>query len=202
MGILKWAAMAVTFVGLSACASFPSGTSVADYCANPQRAGEAVCQLSVEINGNRTALAETNMSLNEARAIANSALSAADRAQMTADAANRKADAALRRADAALRPDDLDCETRVLQQTNIGTCRPGYTVMSCTQTRFTYRSGGPSILREIDDKQCRFHDRVLEMRVRCCRSSQQSSRVEYVPAPELRGRPAPVQPRTDVPVGP
>ena len=200
MAFVKWAAMAVVTVALSACASFPRGTSVADYCADPGNAGEAVCQLSVDIAGNRTALSETNMSLSEARAIANSALGAADRAQRTADSANLKADEALRRADAALRPDDLDCETRVLQKTNIGNCRPGYTVMGCTQTRFTTRAGGLSILREIDDKQCRFHDRVLEMRVRCCRSSQQSSRVQYVPAPELRGTPRPVQPRTDIPV--
>ena len=202
MGIFKWAALGAAMLGLSACASFPRGTTVAEYCANPDRAGEAVCQLNVEIAGNRTALADTNMSLSEARRIANSALSAADRAQLTADQANRKADEALRRADEALNADDLECETRVLQQTNIGSCRPGYTVMSCTQTRFTYRSGGPSILREIDDKQCRFHDRVLEMRVRCCKGASDQSRVEFIEPDPQPGRSQPIRPRTDVPVGP
>jgi hypothetical protein len=47
-------------------------------------------------------------------------------------------------------------------------CREGFTLTSCQQTRYTYRAGGPSILREINDQQCRFHDRVLEMQVRCC----------------------------------
>ncbi|MEZ5947040.1 MAG: hypothetical protein R3C04_09375 [Hyphomonas sp.] len=68
----------------------------------------------------------------------------------------------------ASRDDSVVCETRTIQQSNVGTCRPGYTVTSCTQTRFTYRAGGPSILREINDQQCRFQDKVLEMQVRCC----------------------------------
>jgi len=171
MRLRKLFAMALGLIVLSACASFQRGMTVADYCADPSNDWEAVCQMNVEIEGNRTALSETNMSLSEARQIADSAQSAADRAQTTADQASRKADEALRRADEALRPDDLDCETRIIQKTDTGTCRPGYTVMSCTQTRYTYRAGGPSILREIDDKQCRFHDRVLEMRVRCCRGA-------------------------------
>ncbi len=195
MRLMKFFAMALGLIALSACASFQRGTSVADYCADPRNDWEAVCQLNVEIAGNRTALSQTNMSLSEARQIANSALSAADRAQRTADSANRKADEALRRADAALRPDDLDCETRIIQKSDIGNCRPGYTVMSCTQTRYTYRAGGPSILREIDDKQCRFHDRVLEMRVRCCRGAGTGTVGEPVP---LQGAPV-SQPRTYVP---
>jgi len=64
--------------------------------------------------------------------------------------------------------DDLYCETQTIQQTNIGSCPVGLKLMSCTQTRYTFRAGGPSILREINDETCRFHDRVLEMKVRCC----------------------------------
>ena len=157
---------------LTACANFPNGTSVADYCADADNAGEAVCQLNVEINGNSTAIADTNMSLREARSIADSALSAANAAQASADRANSLASEAMQRANSALgQTDDLACETRTIQKTNIGTCEPGYTLTSCTQSRYTTRSGGPSILREIDDKQCRFHDRVLEMKVRCCKTT-------------------------------
>ena len=154
---------------LTACASFPSGTTVAEYCADAENAAEAVCQLNVEINGNKTALADTNMSLREARSVANNALAAAAAAQASADRAYSLASQAMQRANSSM--DDLTCETRTIQKTNIGTCEPGYTLTSCTQSRYTFRAGGPSILREINDKQCRFHDRVLEMKVRCCKTT-------------------------------
>lgn len=151
---------------LAACETpFRNGQTVADYCANPNNANRSVCQLSVEINGTRTALAETDLKLSEARQIADSATAAAANAQLTADKAVDMASAALNSAD------DLYCETHTINQTNIGTCPANLKVMSCTQTRYTYRAGGPSILREIDDEKCRFHDRVLEMRVRCCNVS-------------------------------
>lgn len=162
---------AVSAVLITACAGLPNGTSVADYCADGTKADEAVCQLKLEIDGNTTALADTNMSLREARAMASRAQSAADAAQSSADRANSLAAQAMARANAAHgNMEHLTCETRTIQKTNIGTCEPGYTLTSCTQSRYTTRSGGPSILREIDDKQCRFHDRVLEMKVRCCKT--------------------------------
>jgi len=196
---MRLLAIATGLLALSACATFPTDTRVADYCADPGNSDDAVCQLSMEIEGNRTALSETSLSLSEARQIADTALESAERAQSTAETANRKADEALRRADAALRPDDLDCETRIIQKTDIGTCRPGYTVMSCTQTRYTYRAGGPSILREINDEQCRFHDRVLEMRVRCCRGADTGTVGTPVP---LSGGTTRSTPRSDVPTSP
>lgn len=156
---------------LTSCAGIPRDMSVAEYCADPSNSFENVCRLKVEIDGNYTALTETNMSVREARSVADRAIAAARAAQVSADRANSLAAQAMQRANAAYgKVDELDCTTRTIQKTNIGTCEPGYTLMSCTQSRYTYRAGGPSILREINDEQCRFHDRILEMKVRCCRT--------------------------------
>lgn len=157
-GGLVLAALCVT----AACTSIPNDMTVAQYCANPDKANENVCRLKVEIDGQSTALADTNMRLSDA-------LSLTATAQSTADQARADAAAAMARAEEAMaKEDQMLCETRTIQKSNIGTCREGYTLTSCTQTRFTYRAGGPSILREINDQQCRFQDRVLEMQVRCC----------------------------------
>ncbi len=156
---------------LAACQTLGSNTTVAEHCANPDNANQAVCQLNVEINGQQTALADTDLRLSEARAVADSATESANEALNAAQRAQATADDAMARADAAL-ADDLYCETRTVQQSKIGTCAPGFKVMSCAQTRYTYRAGGPSIMREINDEQCRFHDRILEMQVRCCASAQ------------------------------
>lgn len=156
---------------LAGCATgLPSDMTVADYCANPDRATEDVCRLKVEIDGNATALAETNMSLRDARQISDSALSAAADAQASADAAQSRADAAYSLAE-HLSEKDLDCKTTTVQKSDTGTCAPGYTVMGCVQTRYTHRAGGLSFLRELNNEQCRFNSRVLEMQVRCCRAA-------------------------------
>lgn len=160
---------------LASCAGIPKDMSVAEYCADARNILENVCRLKVEIDGNATSIASTNMSLREARTIADRALSAAGAAQASADRANSLAAQAMQRAEAANgKMENLTCETRTIQKTNMGSCQPGYTLMSCTQSRYTFRAGGKSILREIDDKQCRFHDRVLEMKVRCCKTTQNS----------------------------
>lgn len=149
-------------MSVSACMNIPREQTVAEYCANPNKANENVCRLKVEIDGTSTALADTNMRLSDAFKLT------AD-AQATADSAKADAAAAMSRANAAYDKDDsMVCETRTIQKTNVGTCREGYTLTSCSQTRYTFRAGGPSILREINDEQCRFNDRVLEMQVRCC----------------------------------
>jgi hypothetical protein len=149
-------------LSVSACMNVPNDMTVAEYCANPDKANENVCRLKVEIDGQSTALADTNMRLADAFKLT------AD-AQATADSAKADAAAAMSAAQEALAKDNsMVCETRTVQKTNIGTCREGYTLTSCTQTRYTTRAGGPSILREINDEQCRFNDRVLEMQVRCC----------------------------------
>lgn len=163
MGIGKFIAAGAALSTLAACQVMPRDQSVAQYCSDPENAFESVCKLNVEINGNRTAITETNMSLNEARDLAQGASDAALRAQGTADTALGRADAAL-----AMR-ENMQCVTRTLNQTDTGTCEPGYAVMSCTQTRYTTRAGGLSVMRQITDEECKYNTRVLEMQVRCCR---------------------------------
>jgi hypothetical protein len=175
MGYGKILMVAALVTGLAGCMGIPREMTVAEYCANPRKANENVCRLKVEIDGTSTALAATDMRLSEARSIADNALAAAGRAQTTADGAQSTAGQALARAEAAMnKREQVVCETVTVQKSNTGTCRPGYALTSCTQTRFTYRSGGPSILREINDQQCRFNDRVLEMQVRCCGTASAS----------------------------
>lgn len=164
--LLIMAGSALIF-GLAACESMPSNTTVAEYCADASKANEAVCQLKVEINGNTTALADTNMRLDQARTLAENAAGAADQAITAAAAAQDTADRAL---SLAQQDQGLNCKTMTIQKTDTGTCEPGYTLVGCTQTRYTTRAGGLSFLREVNDEKCRFNSRVLEMQVRCCAS--------------------------------
>lgn len=176
MRLVKLAATAAIAAGLAGCMSIPKSQTVAEYCANPKKANENVCRLKVEIDGNSTALADTNMSLNKARMIADTSLRAANEAQASADRAMNAANGAQNTANGAmslarsamLKEEDLFCKTRTVQKSNTGTCEPGYTVMGCTQTRYTHAAGGLSFLRDVNDKQCRFNSKVLEMQVRCC----------------------------------
>lgn len=145
---------------LAACQDIPKEMSVADYCANTNNAQKDVCKVNVEIDGQRKALAETNMTVQQARSVADNAMSAATRAQQTADNAMTAA--------AANAPKDMQCETRTVQKSKVGSCSPGYKLVSCSQTRYTRRAGRLSFLRQVDDGQCRFNERVLEIQVRCC----------------------------------
>ena len=168
---------------LAACQS-PDNITVADYCADPAKTWENVCQLNVDINGTKTALADTDLRLSEARSIADSAVAAAGKAQATADGAQRSADSAQATANEARSLalsslDDLQCETLTINKTDTGTCPVNYRLMSCTQTRYTHRAGGLSFLREIDDQSCRFNSRVLEMKVRCCTVAQNQQQARY-----------------------
>jgi hypothetical protein len=139
----------LAFAGLAAgCQTIPKEQTVGQYCADAKHANKDVCKINVEINNTNVALKDTNMRLSEARAIADQALSTANAAMA--------------------RQDQMFCETRTIRRTNVGKCSPGYTMTSCTQTRFTKRAGGLSIMREVNDSSCRFHDKVLEMQVRCC----------------------------------
>ncbi len=164
MRIRKIVAGVALMGAMAACQSTPDLT-VAEYCAIPDNALEHVCQVAVDVNGTKTALADTDLRLSDARSMADSAMKAAERAQGTADHAMEMAEQAQA---AASSIDDLYCETNTIQKTNIGSCPANFRLMSCTQTRYTTRAGGLSFLREIDDEQCRFNARVLEMKVRCC----------------------------------
>ena len=175
--VLIGGALALTLGG---CMSIPKSMSVAEYCANPKKATENVCRLKVEIDGTSTALAQTNLSLSQARILATKALGAAAAAQSSADRAQSTANSALSLAHSAmLKEENLFCQTRTVQKSAIGTCEPGYTVMGCTQTRYTHRAGGLSFLREVNNHQCRFNSPVLEMQVRCCTTAPTQAQISY-----------------------
>jgi hypothetical protein len=104
-------------------------------------------------------------------------------AQTRADQAMHMAEDAMTMANsanaAANALDNLHCETNTINQTDTGSCPANFRLMSCTQTRFTHRAGGPSIMRDINDKTCRFNTRVLEMKVRCCTIATNRRQVTY-----------------------
>ena len=174
MAYLKLFAGAAALVLVSGCQMIPSDQSIAEYCSTPDHSDEGVCRLKVEIDGNTTAIADTDMRVSEARALAASATEAAAAAQSSADAAMARANEAMSR------KEEVVCETRTIRQTDTGTCRPGYALTSCTQTRYTTRAGGLSFLREINDEKCRFNSRVLEMQVRCCAAGSSAPEPEDV----------------------
>ncbi|KCZ91319.1 hypothetical protein [Hyphomonas jannaschiana] len=167
----------------AACQGIPKEQTVAQYCAVPDHQDEGVCKLKVEIDGQSVALADTDMRLSEARNVADGAATAAAEAKELAAAAMARAE------EAANKTDEVVCETRTIQNSAIGTCRPGFTLTSCTQTRYTYRAGGMSIMREINDQQCRFNSKVLEMQVRCCAAASSGVTPEDT---LIKGTPDPV----------
>jgi hypothetical protein len=155
---LKIIASAIVLAAAAtACQQIPDEMTVVEYCSNPDNLKKDVCKVNVEIDGQKRALAETNMSVGQARQIAENALSRANAAQASADAAN-----------SAVQQTALHCETRTIQRQKLGSCSPGYKLISCTQTRYTFRAGAPTIMRAIDDNECRFQGQVLEMQLRCC----------------------------------
>jgi len=169
--------------GLMAACQSPDNITVAEYCADPDKAFDNVCQLNVEVNGTKTALADTDVRLKDARSMADSAMFAAKGAQTRADEAMHMAEDAMSMAHSAQTAantiDNLHCETNTINQTDTGSCPANFRLMSCTQTRYTHRAGGLSILREIDDKSCRFNTRVLEMKVRCCTVASNRRQITY-----------------------
>lgn len=181
--MIKRLAPIILLAGVAgACQSIPKEMTLVQYCANPDKAGRDVCKVNTEIDGQKQALAQTNMSLSEARMVANDALSRANAAQAAADNANAAVMAAVER--------PLNCETRTIQRTKVGSCSPGYKLVSCTQTRYTTRAGAPSIMRAVTDDSCRFQDQVLEVQVRCCTAAQTAT---PLPASEVAepAQPAP-----------
>lgn len=76
------------------------------------------------------------------------------------------------------RQDGVFCETRTVRYAKSGACSAGYTLMGCTQSRYWKRAGGVSIMREIDDKECTYATKVLELKVRCCMVGAQAAAKE------------------------
>jgi len=179
-------AIAAMATSAAACQQIPENMTVAQYCAQADKTNTDICKINVEIDGQKQALSQTNMSLSQARTIADNALARANSAQQSADAAMTVATEA--KAQAA-----FNCTTKTVQRAKAGSCGEGYKVQSCVQTRFTYSAGAPSILREINDEGCRFNDKVLEMQIRCCTTG---------PAPVQTDIAAPVEPQPTAPKTP
>jgi len=184
------AAIAAMAMAAAACQQIPENMTVAQFCAQPDKANTDVCKINVEIDGQKRALASTDMSLARAREIADNALARANNAQSTADAALAAATDAK---SAVATQAAFNCTTKTVQRSKTGSCGEGYKVQSCVQTRFTYSAGAPSILREINDEGCRFNDKVLEMQIRCCTTG---------PAPVVTDVAAPVTPQPTAPTTP
>ncbi|NWG53871.1 MAG: hypothetical protein HXY28_09145 [Hydrogenophilaceae bacterium] len=144
---IRLAAVAALALFAAACANRTGDNTIAEYCADPGRANYDICKQHRDVESVRGRVEQVF-------GVATDARQRADRAQATADQAMAR---------------DMTCTTHTLRQRQVGSCSdPGYTLTSCVQTRYTTRAGGLSILRSINDTECRFNTRVLEMQVRCC----------------------------------
>lgn len=152
MRFLLLAALLLLPAGVGACASRSGDQSIAAYCAEPGHANQDICKVQANVESTRGDVRRNREDLDATRAVA--------------DRADRNATEALRAA--AESKDSLTCVTRTLRRTDIGRCEPGFVLTSCSQSRFTTSAGTTTVLRDINDEQCRFATRVLEMKVRCC----------------------------------
>jgi len=143
MRILSLIAVAALAVLSAGCANRTGDQTIAQYCADSAHTNTDICKQHADTEGVRVSLGDRIAHV----------FGVATRAQETADAAMAR---------------NLTCVTRTMNRTQTGTCDPGYTLTSCTQTRYTHSAGGVAILRSINDTECRFNSRVLEVQVRCC----------------------------------
>lgn len=162
------AVVALGFV-LAGCANRTGDMTIAQWCAeDPGRADTDICKQHADTEEVRSSLGSR---IAEVFGVAN-------RAQSTADQAMAR---------------NVQCVTRTLNRVRTGTCDPGYTLTSCTQTRYTTRAGGMAILRGVNDTECRYNSQVLEVQVRCCAMGP-----NLPPATQVRDT-APPTPQTPAP---
>jgi hypothetical protein len=138
--------VAVCALGLLAagCANRTGDQTIAEWCqADASRANTDICKQHADTEEVRTSLGGRIADV----------LGLANHAQATADQAMAR---------------NVVCVTRKMRRVNAGTCDPGYTLTSCTQTHYGRRAGGMAILRTINDSECHYNQRVLEVQVRCC----------------------------------
>jgi hypothetical protein len=165
IGVFAAAALTALAAG---CASRTGDQTIAEYCADPNHAGYDICKQHRDVEGVRTSLGDRIADL----------FGRTERAQKTADQAMAR---------------DINCTTHTIRNRQTGSCeQPGYTLTSCVQTRYTTRAGGLSILRSVNDTECRFNTRVLEMQVRCCHVGDDAADTTATPPPPQAVPPAPV----------
>lgn len=152
---------ALAAIAVSGCTKTLEGRQLAEYCAIEGNADKDLCAVNTEIQKTRDALAVTDRTANEAKTMAAAA-------QTTANEANAKT---------------VNCTTTKLNRVASGQCEQGYTLVGCTQTRYTSRAGGMAILRQIDGSSCTYNSRVLEVQVRCCQVGAPVTTAATTPAP-------------------
>jgi hypothetical protein len=141
IGLIAAATLAALATG---CANRTGDMTIADYCSNPDHGNYDVCKQHRDVEGVRTTLGDRITDL----------FGRTEHAQATADQALAR---------------NITCTTHTIRNRQTGSCsEEGYTLTSCVQTHYTRRAGGMAILRAINDSECRFNSRVLEMQVRCC----------------------------------
>jgi hypothetical protein len=133
-------------LALTGCNHALKNTQLSEYCSNEKNADTDLCALNGEFAKDRQAIASAQSTANDAKA-------AAGKAQSTADEANAKV---------------VNCTTNTVRQTQTGSCEAGYVLVGCTQTHYTKRAGGMAIIRSIDNTECKYNAKVLEVQVRCC----------------------------------
>ena len=164
--VIAAAAMALFAAG---CANRTGDMTIAEYCADTSHENFDMCKQHRDTEEVRTSLGQRIAEV----------FGRADHAQQTADAAMAR---------------NITCVTRTLRRTQTGTCDAGYTLTGCTQTHYTSRAGGMAIVRSINDTECRFNSRVLEVQVRCCAMGPNpppATMVSDTPAPATPPPPPP-----------
>ena len=145
---------ALAVAGAAACTHTLNGKTLADYCSDSRNTTKDLCAVNTEIQSTRAQLAVTDKTANDALAMATTA--------------NNK---------------NVVCQTVTLRRTKSASCAAGYTLMGCTQTHYTKRAGGMSIIRAVDDHQCTFAAKVLEVQARCCMVGTPTQTAMAAPAP-------------------
>ena len=168
MRIISCIAAAAFVVLAAGCANRTGDQTIAEYCANQSHQRDDLCKQHGDIEGVRTSLGQR---ISEVFGVAN-------HAQATADQAMAR---------------NLMCVTRTLRRTDVGACDAGYTLTGCTQTHYTTRAGGVAIMRSINDTECRYNTRVLELQARCCAMGPNPPPATMVSAPP-EVQPAPPAP--------
>ena len=155
---------ALAATAVMGCTSTLKGRQLAEYCSIEKNAGKDLCAVNKEIQSTRADLAVTTKTANDALSVATQA--------------NAKT---------------VVCQTSTLRHVKSASCGAGYTLMGCTQTHFTKRAGGMAIIRSINDSQCSFSAKVLEVQARCCMvgAPTQTAMASAAPAPA----PAPTTPK-------
>ncbi|MES1158560.1 MAG: hypothetical protein ABUL42_01570 [Terricaulis silvestris] len=168
MRVASFIAAAALVLLAAGCANRTGDQTIAEYCANQSHQKDDLCKQHSDIEGVRTSLGDR---IAEVFGVAN-------HAQQTADQAMSR---------------NLMCVTRTLRRTDVGSCDAGYTLTGCTQTHYTTRAGGVAIMRSINDTECRYNSRVLELQARCCAMGPNPPPATNVSAPP-EAQPAPPAP--------